>query len=81
MGVGFINIHEGVGPPSRWGSWEDSKIFSRLGGSWEAGPQRWSGSEPDLLSSRPENLEAIFFFKNIKRLEDGGAERLNPIFL
>ena len=29
LGAGVLPIHEGAGPPSRWGSWEDSKIFSR----------------------------------------------------
>lgn len=29
MGAEVLAIHEGAGPPSRRGSWEDSKIFSR----------------------------------------------------
>ena len=42
LGAGVLPIHEGAGPPSRWGSCEDSKIRQgqrgRLGGR-DAAPE------------------------------------------
>lgn len=58
MGAGgrCLAIHEGAGLPSRWGSWEDSKIFlkprGRLGGgnaAWQptgAGPGLYPAGKP-----------------------------------
>ena len=48
MGAWVLAIHEGAGLPSRWGSWEDSKIFlrprGRLGGGNAAPEPTGAGS-------------------------------------
>lgn len=62
MGGALINIHEGRGLPPAGAPGRILKSSRGHWGSWEAGPQRRSGSEPDL-SSRPESLEEIFLKK------------------
>lgn len=67
MGAGVLAIHEGAGLPSRWGSWEDSKLSGRPRGA-PGNPERGTraGGRRTLRLLGGKILRRYFLFERLR---------------